>query len=234
MKRAAQAGGRARIALGFRVKSGYAVAVVLRGSASIPEVAARLVVELSDPASAETRQPYHDGFYTAENDPRELARRLAIVRRCTTGSVDALLRNPCVAGLPCSGAGLVVGSVRDPTQIKNPHIQAHAREGQLFRTVLADALRAHGIVCEVIVEKAVAAQAAQALHLRDDAVRRTLASLGKPLGGPWRADEKAACAAAWWVLSRRTRAHQPARTASHKPAPSATPTPASTRTLGVK
>jgi hypothetical protein len=51
------------VAVGFRVKSGYAIAVALRGPASAPEAIVRLVVQLSDPDVAETRQPYHDGFY---------------------------------------------------------------------------------------------------------------------------------------------------------------------------
>jgi len=39
-----------RLGLGFRVKSGHAIAVALGGSASAPVVIARLVVGLSDPA----------------------------------------------------------------------------------------------------------------------------------------------------------------------------------------
>ena len=42
------------IALGFRVKSGYAIAVALRGPASAPTVVARRVDQLSDPAVPET------------------------------------------------------------------------------------------------------------------------------------------------------------------------------------
>ena len=64
------------IALGFRVKSGFAIAVALRGPASSPSIVARRRVELSDPAAPETRQPYHDGFFKQENDPRELARQI--------------------------------------------------------------------------------------------------------------------------------------------------------------
>lgn len=47
------------LALGFRVRSGYAIAVALSRSASAPRVLARRIVELSDPAVPETRQPYH-------------------------------------------------------------------------------------------------------------------------------------------------------------------------------
>jgi hypothetical protein len=196
----AQGSSPAKFALGFRVKSGYAIAVALRGPASAPGIVARRIVELSDPASAETRQPYHDGFYKQQNDSREIARRLKIVKRCAKRSVDALLKDECFAGLRCRGAGLVVGSVIDPKQVGNLHIRAHASEGQLFRTVLLDALRSHGITCVVAVEKTLAETAVKGLRRTDAEIKRTLASLGKTLGGTWRANEKAACAAAWMAL----------------------------------
>ncbi len=79
------------VALGFRVKSGFAIAVVLRGPAAAPTVVARRIVELSDPDVAETRQPYHRGFYTHEKDQRTITRRLQIVERCAKQSVTALL-----------------------------------------------------------------------------------------------------------------------------------------------
>lgn len=188
------------LALGFRVKSGYAIAVALHGPVAAPEIVARRVVELSDPASADTRQPYHDGFYKQADDPREIARRVRIVRRCAKRSVDALVKDGCLAGRRCRRAGLVAGSVIDPKQIGNPHIRAHASEGQLFRTVLAEALRSHGITCDVFVDKALAEKAARGLRRKDAEITRTVAALGKTLGGTWRADEKAACTAAWLVL----------------------------------
>ena len=196
-----EGGSPATIAFGFRVKSGYAIAVALRGPASAPEVVARRVVELSDPASPETRQPYHDGFYTQQNDAREIARRLKMVEGCAKRSVTSLLKDGCFAGLRCRGAVLVVGSVIDPKTVGNPHIRAHASEGQLFRTVLADVLRPHGLACDVIVEKTLAEQAVKGLCRTDAEIKRMVATLGKTLGGPWRAEEKAACTAAWLALS---------------------------------
>lgn len=181
-------------ALGFHVKSGVAIAVALRGPASAPTAIARRVVQLSDPAVPETRQPYHDGFYKQQDDPRELARRIKIVKRWATRSIDALLKDASLAGMRCRGAGLVVGSVIDPTRVGNLHIRAHASEGQLFRTVLSDALTSRGVACDVQVEKA--------MKKPDARAAKTIAALGKTLGGPWRAEEKAACAAAWQVLAR--------------------------------
>ena len=193
----------ASLSLGFRVKSGYAIAVALRGSASAPSIVWRRLVELSDPDVAETRQPYHDGFYKQEDDPRELARRVRIVRRCAKRSVTTLLKDDSFGRLQGRGAGLVVGSVIDPATVGNPHIRAHASEGQLFRTVLADALESHGIACEVFVEKMLAEKAVTGLRRKGPEIARTVAALGKTLGGPWRADDKAACTAAWLLLSRR-------------------------------
>ncbi len=189
------------MALGFRVKSGRAIAVAMGGPASAPHVLARRIVELSDPAVPSTRQPYHDGFYKQQEDSNELARRIAIVRRCTAISVAALLTDAALARVRCRGAGLVVGSVIDPARVGNLHIRAHASEGQLFRTVLADVLEAHGIGCHVIVDKSLANKAVEELHRSSAEIARTVAALGKALGGTWRADEKAACTAAWLALS---------------------------------
>jgi hypothetical protein len=182
-------------AIGFRVKSGFAIAVVLDGSRRSPSAVARHVVELSDPDVAETRQPYHHGFYATESDARELARRVRIVKQCARRSVAALLGE--TGG---TRATLVVGSVIDPNTVGNPHIRAHAQEGRLFRTVLEEALHAHGVDCDVIVDKQVPGRAAKDLRRPPAAIARTVMALGKSLGGPWRADEKAAATAAWLLL----------------------------------
>ena len=90
----------------------------------------------------------------------------------------------------------------DPATVGNPHIRAHASEGKLFRSVLESALKAHGISCEVIVDKHLAVKAAAGLKRGDADIRGVVAGFGKALGGPWRADEKAAAAAAWLASLR--------------------------------
>ena len=94
----------------------------------------------------------------------------------------------------------MVGSVIDPKTVGNPHIRAHASEGQLFRTVLQSALQSHGIRCRVFVEKQLGAAAAAGLKRRKAEIKRVVARIGKDVGGPWRADEKAASTAAWLLL----------------------------------
>jgi len=50
------------LAIGFRVKSGHAVAVGIEGTASSPVAVGRCDILLSDMDVPATRQPYHDGF----------------------------------------------------------------------------------------------------------------------------------------------------------------------------
>ena len=135
-------------ALGFRIKSlrrcGRAVRTIQNASRG-----ARRRVDLSDPGAPETLQPYHDGFFKEESDSPEIARRVKIVKQCAKKSMNALVEETCGTERPGANAraALVVGSVIDPAKIGNPHIRAHAREGMLFRTVVEDALRSHGIEC---------------------------------------------------------------------------------------
>src|SRR5262245_49870985 len=157
-------------AIGLRIKSGYAIAIVLTGRAESPTIVSRRIVELSDPKIIETRQPYHNGFGTEHEDPREIARRATIIDRCAKKSVADLLRETDGA----IRASLVVGSLIDPEHVGNPHIRAHANEGKLFRTVLEEALKAHGIACDVIVEKQLAAKATAQLRRRADEINKTV------------------------------------------------------------
>jgi len=189
------------MALGFRVKSGFAIGVALAGPAASPEPLARLVVQLSDPAVHETKQPYHDGFGTAQEDTREIARLTKIIQRAAADSVASLLRDGALGSRRCRGAALVVGSTIDPATVGNPHIRAHANEGRLFRTVLADALREHGIDCAVVVEKTLAVQAVKTIGRSEREIKKIVGAFGGALEGPWRADEKAAATAAWMALA---------------------------------
>jgi len=187
------------IALGFRVKSGFAIAVCLSGSPDNPELIARFPVDLSDPRIPATKQPHHAGVGTAQEDTREIQRLTTIIAAIAARSVDALLADPRIAGRRCRAA-LVVGSVIDPARVGNLHIRAHASEGRLFRTVLQQALEARGVTCSVIVEKSLGAQAVKTVGRPQGQIKKVVGRLGEVIDGPWRAEEKAAATAAWMVL----------------------------------
>jgi len=187
-------------AIGFRVKSGWAVAVLVAGPATAPIVLDRRVVELSDPRIPATRQPYHAATGVEQRDRKKVQRLAAIVRRCTRRSVGLLLREYRAAGFRLRGAALVVGSVGDPARITNPHILAHASEGWLFRTALETAALRCALPCTTIPERALFPQAAKSLRRSASDIKRKVTALGRLRGGTWRAEEKAAAVAAWLVL----------------------------------
>lgn len=189
-------------ALGCRVKSGWATAVLLAGPTAAPRVLDRRRIELSDPTVPESRQPYHAGFGTEQTDAAAVARLVRLVTRCARRSVAALVRRYHAAGHRPRSMGVVVGSVVDPASITNPHIRAHASEGRLFHTVLKEAARKSGVRPTVVLEREVYAAAARALRRPPHQIRRVVTELGRAVGGPWRAEEKTAAVAAWLVLAR--------------------------------
>jgi hypothetical protein len=185
-------------AIGFRVKSGWATAVLVAGSS--PQVLDRRAIELSDPAVPESRQPYHAGMGKHEIDETKINQRREVVVHAANQSITELLADYRKAGHRVTAVALVVGSEADPGRISNPHIRAHALEGRLFRTVLEDALKAHGLTCSAIVERHLYSRAAKMLRRSEGELKRVVGQLGRHLDGPWRADEKAACLAAWLAL----------------------------------
>lgn len=189
-------------AIGFRVKSGWASAVLLAGPASAPSVMDRRRIELSDPATPQSRQPYHAGIGHAPASATLIPRLTWIVARCAHRSFAALLAGYGVAGRRVLGIGIVVGSSTDPATIANPHIRAHAAEGQLFRTVLERAARRHRLPATVVRERELYATLAEAVREPLTHVRRVVIQIGRPMGVPWGGDEKAAAAAAWLALAR--------------------------------
>jgi hypothetical protein len=189
------------VTIGFRVKSGWAVAVLLAGPASAPTVHDRRRVELSDPATPMSCQPYHAGVGHAPARATEVRRLVRVVARCALRSFGTLLESYGVGG-QVQGVGIVVGSTVDPGSIANPHIRAHAEEGKLFRSVLERAARRHRLPSTTVRERDLYPALAQTLAQPQAQVRRMVVEIGRSQGPPWGADEKAAAAAAWLALGR--------------------------------
>ena len=192
-----------RAAFGFRVKSGWATAIMLAGLPPAPRVVDRRVIDLCDPAVPASRQPYHAVMEASASHKAAVEQRLCqVVHTAAQRSVDELRQAACHAGYEVRDVGLVVGSSIDPNQIKNGHIRAHALEGQLFRTALEQAAQALGWYALVFVERSAYAQAARALGKSEDALKCATIALGRSMSGPWRAEEKMAVLAAWMALVR--------------------------------
>jgi hypothetical protein len=188
-------------AVGIRVKSGWATAVLVVGPARAPRVVDRRVIALSEPAVPTSRQPYHAVMRASSRQKAKVERRLrAVIVRAARRSLRQLVRDYHDLGHVVRRAALVVGSNIDPARIGNDHIRAHALEGQLFRTVLEQRLRSLRVPCAVTVERHAYAEAAARLGRQEPDLRRAVTDLGRLIEGPWRADEKTAALAAWVAL----------------------------------
>jgi len=191
-----------KVAIGFRVKTGRATAVVMAGPVSAPRVLSRKSLQLWDPAVPESYQPWHAEL---ELPPAESARvvpaALKAVERVALSALRQLVGEIQPAPASILGISLVAGSATDPESIRNPHMRAHAREGQLFPHALAVAAKTLRIPTVTIVESEVFASAAARLGKTPDALKLEVTALGRSVGKPWSAEEKAAAAAAWITLS---------------------------------
>lgn len=193
----------ASIALGFRVKSGWAAAVVLGGPSSAPTILEVRRVELSDPKTPGTDQPYHAAMGEAQTNQRTVGRLIRMIEQCTERSLTELLQLHRRSGATVAGAGVVGTSVTDPASIANPHIRAHALEGRLFRTVVEEALIRSGIKSRFLLEQGLHAEAVRTLKKSASALKTELTAMGRLVSGPWRSDQKSAALAAWLVLAAR-------------------------------
>jgi hypothetical protein len=190
-------------ALGFRVKSGWAMAALVGGTAASATLKWCAVALLSDPHFPGTKQPYHAGLdHSAQGSKTVVSRLSKRVAAAAKHSVQELLAKAQAEGYEIHGAGLVVGSLLDPASLHNEHIRAHALEGQLFRTVLQDAFRGQVIACEVMLERGAYLKAAEKLRVTEAVVKRTITQMGESHDGSWRAEEKLAALAAWTMLPR--------------------------------
>jgi len=198
-------------AAGFRVKSGWAAAVLLTGPIGSPALRDNRMIDLSDPRVPETRQPYHATFGQLETDAKKINRRTEIVHRITKQSITELLSDYRRKGHSITIASLVVGSRIDPASIANLHIRAHALEGQLFRSTLEQALNARKIRTAILLERDVYDTASTQLKKSSADVRRTIQNIGRFTDGQWRAEQKLAALAAWFALDCEFQLKRPRR-----------------------
>lgn len=187
--------------IGFTVKSGWAGGVLLSGPPVSSWVVDSRGIDLSDPATPGSPQPYHAGFGTARDDGRELARLVASAEQFGEESVSRLIRRYRTDGHHLRGAGIVAGSLADPERFGNAHIRIHALEGRRFRGVVQEAVAQSALTSAIWRERDVYQLAARFLKQPEMRVRASVAALGRTVAGSWRAEQKTASLAAWPVLA---------------------------------
>jgi hypothetical protein len=187
--------------LGFRSHSGWTMLVAVAGPAPGPAVVVRRRVEL---CRRTPKQPFH----AAEG--RSFAAAEALIRRSIDEATALAERavEEAIAELRATGhepvaGGLLLAVGRPLPGIRDvlaSHALIHAAEGELFRDVLRQASRRHGLRVTEVRERELDEVAARSLGRSAAELGRRLAEWGKALGPPWTQDEKRAALVAWLAL----------------------------------
>jgi hypothetical protein len=193
-------------AVGFRVHSGWAAAVVVSGPADAPVVVDRRRIELVKTFTYTFRQPFH----TAEKMPRPDAGKFirdvqSEAKRLALTSLRALQKDLAEADFKIVRGALLMASGRALPHLEHilaSHALIHTADGELFRDSLRAACAVRNLRLERIREKELFAAASTVLGVQPAALKRRVAALGKALGPPWSQDEKFAALGAWLTLAR--------------------------------
>jgi hypothetical protein len=193
-------------AVGFRVHSGWAAAVVVCGPAQMPVVVERRRIELVKTFTYTFRQPYHTAKQMPLPDAVKFIRSVqSEAKRLALSSLRSLQKDLAEGELKIVRAALLLASGRAlPTleHVLASHALIHTADGELFRDGLSSACAAFNLPLEGIREKELFATASRALGVQPAALMRRIAALGKTLGPPWSQDEKLAALGAWLTLAR--------------------------------
>ena len=195
-----------KVSIGLRAKTARAIAVVLAGGADSPRVLKRTELTLADPSVPATSYPYHEVMELPWAKAQIAVKdTLNLIEVIATTALTNLAREIEAGGLKVSRVGIVGAGARDLEKLGSAHIRAHAAEGVWFRRVLELAAEACGLPKRTFDERRLNETAALELKRSTTELALMLTDLGRPVGRPWRADEKAAAVAAWLALSSKER-----------------------------
>ncbi len=193
-------------ALGLRAHSGWAVLVVVAGPLNAPLVIERRRIEIADRGIVGSTQPYHAA---TELDLRKAE---AFVKRCAHSAnllaeqaVRAVIDNMRKRSYEVLGGGLLLASGRPAPALAATlasHALIHTAEGELFRSALSQAVEGCGLPLTNVKERELWDRSAVELHMTVAELQRYVAEMGRPLGPPWRQDEKHAALVGWLALAR--------------------------------
>jgi hypothetical protein len=183
--------------LGLRVKSGYAIAVVVSGDRLSWNIDHRCEIPLSPHGDKYARFPFHPLIELEGPAAARMSRSaVAAVRAQSKRQMSAFLKSSD----SIATATIVVGSLVDPESLGSSHMRAHAREGQLFREAVAKALKTAAIAYEFLRERDAYGKVATVHGCSESELRAQVSASGRGIITPWRAEEKLATVGALWKL----------------------------------
>jgi hypothetical protein len=196
----------ATAALGFKLHTGWAALVAVRGEPGRLEVLLRRRIELLPPGGSVPRFVYHRAAELPPSQAAELIQRAQKTSQATarTAVKDALNHLQSL-GVTVKAAGIPSSSRPVPTDLAavlRSHPFIHTAEGALFQQAVASACEDCGLAVISAREREVWLNAAIAWDLKESGLRNQVDGLREAVGSPWTADQKTATALA--LLALRT------------------------------
>jgi hypothetical protein len=195
-----------KVAFGVKAHSGWAALVVVGKRDGDLVVVDRRRIELVEDEWA--RQPYHAAEDLKPDAARdvvergvEAAHRIAIREMREAVKREQQRQNEVTACTVLIGKPMPGWTVEEILAV---HFRMHKAEGVLFRDALVRATRACGLRLVAIPEKLLAKHAERALGIPTSGLAKTITSLGKSVGPPWRKDQKDAALGALVALQGRS------------------------------
>ncbi len=188
-------------ALGFRVHTGWAAAVVVGGAPSPPKVLDRFRVTLAEPAAAAVYHAARELELSAAEKLVAAARQTA--RDQALAAVRAAIARARAAQFHLTTSGMVLGNARLPSSLAavlRSHPLVHAAEGELYRRALLEASEACHLRVTGVAGRELEQEGAR-LGLSAAELRRSLSDAGRAVGRPWTQDQKQAMLLAWLALT---------------------------------
>jgi hypothetical protein len=202
----------ATAALGFAPHSGWAVAIGVCAAGRRPRIVLRDRIPMTASGDLRAKHPYHavEGMDLAEAAER-LAADAASAETMAYEAVRRLAARLADEGHRVAGAGILdsVGRKGVPlASILASHALVHAAEGDHFRSALDGAATRCGLPVVRVPARELDSRAARADGRPIAALRALLDTVGRPMGPPWGADQKAAALLGWLVLATAAREDQ--------------------------
>ena len=199
----------ARTALGFAPHSGWAAVVGIGEADGHPRVLLRERVALAHAADAESRRPYHvvEDFPVAEAAQR-IASYAATAESMAGAALQRMVAELAKGGHRVVGLGILDSAGRKGgslAAILASHALIHTADGDHFRDAIASAAARCKVRVSRVRARELDDQASAALGDPVERLRETVKGLGREVGPPWGADQKAAALVAWLVLKKTSR-----------------------------
>lgn len=193
-------------ALGFAPHSGWAVVVGVSEGHPHVRVPVRERIELADPGDPMSRQPYHavEGLPVGEASKR-VAAYAASAERLAHEAIRRVEESLSGRGHRVVGVGILESAGRkggELAAILASHALIHTADGDHFRNAISAAAARRGLPVLRVPARELESRAAAETGTPPARLQAALKVLGRELGPPWTADQKAAALLAWLVLAK--------------------------------